>query len=324
MEYMRESRAMAHRERVHRKLTFVASATLDALIEAYPDDWKVVGEALVEATATHRAEAIEQFARTAQEAAAPYRKRVEANWNNPEVITQALPHFVRARMAVLGAQKALQAAALGGGTGRRRFGFWSGRLVNAIFFSRGLTRKAVSMSRFRLLWPLVTQKRLLMPLVQQRGIYAFYSRELILALAKLIGDRPTLEIGAGDGTWSRLLGYAGVIARPTDDYSWSHVIQYPEQVEKIDAATALSRHLPKVVLCSFPPPKNTFERVVFETPSVETYIVVTTKHRFAAGDWDAYEAQNSFTFSAEPALSRLVLPPEIDPLVLLFQRQPVG
>jgi len=315
---------MAHRERVHRKLTFVASASLDALIDAYPDEWKVVGEALVEATATHRAEAIENFARATQDAAAPYRKRVEANRNNPEVITKALPYFVRARMAVLGAQKALQAAALGGGKGRRRFGFWSGRLVNAIFFSRGLTRKAVAMARFRLLWPLVTQKRLLMPLVQTRGIYAFYSRELIGALAALIGDRPALEIGAGDGTLSRLLGHAGVEARATDDHSWSHVIQYPADVEKLDATAALSRYQPKVVLCSFPPPRNTFERTVFETESVETYLVITTKHQFAAGDWEAYENQTAFALSKPTALARLVLPPEIDPVVLLFQRKPGG
>jgi hypothetical protein len=315
---------MAHRERIHRKLTFVASAPLEALIEAYPDEWKVVGEGLVEATATHRPEALEAFARATQDAAAPHRKRVEANRNNPEVIVKALPYFVRARMAVLGAQQALQTAALGGGTGRRRFGFWSGRLVNAIFFSRGLTRKAVSMARFRLLWPWVTQKRLLMPLVQPRGIYAFYSRELILALGGLVDGRPALEIGAGDGTLARLLGQAGVAVRATDDYSWSQNIQYPAEVEKLDAVAALDRYRPTVVLCAFPPPRNPFEKVVFDTASVRTYVVITTKHQFAAGDWTAYEQQKAFTLSRPPALARLVLPPEIDPLVLVFQRSTDG
>ena len=43
---------------------------------------------------------------------------------------------------------------------------------------------------------------------------------------------------------------------------------------------------------AFPPPNNTFERVVFQTPTVQMYVVLTTRHRFAAGDWDlhGYEA----------------------------------
>jgi hypothetical protein len=231
-----------------------------------------------------------------------------------------MPFLVRKRMALLAAQRALQAAAMGASPGRRRFGLWSGFLVQRLFFSRGLVRKPVSMRRFRRLWPLVTQKRLLMPLVQPRGMYAFYSQELVAALARLIDGRPALEIAAGDGCLSGFLQAAGVNVRATDDHSWTQNIRYPDSVEKLDAATALKQHQPKVVLCSYPPPKNTFEQCVFRTDSVELYIVITTKHRFAAGDWQTYESQRTFAMTADGELSRLILPPEIDPLLILFTR----
>jgi hypothetical protein len=177
------------------------------------------------------------------------------------------------------------------------------------------------MAAFRWVWPLVSQRRILMPLVQPRGIYCFYSRELILALADLIGERSCLEIAAGDGTLTRFLNAAGTSVHATDDRSWSHAVAYPAGVEALDATSALGRRRPPVVLCSFPPPGNTFERTVFQTPSVETYVVVTTRHRFAAGDWDAYAGQTAFDLSDDLRLSRLVLPPEIDPAVLVFRRK---
>jgi hypothetical protein len=276
-------------------------------MERYPDDWQVVGQALVEATATHRPEAIAAFARAADEEARPHVLRVQRGGKNPQVLAAALPFLVRKRMAVLAAQRALQAAALGAGSGRRRFGLWSGMLVQRLFFARGLTRKPVSRSWFRWLWPLVTQKRLLMPLVQQRGMYAFYSRELVDSLARLIDGRPALEIAAGDGCLTGFLRSAGVEIRATDDHSWSHNIRYPDFVEKLDAGLALDRYQPAVVLCSYPPPKNRFEKLVLATPSVELYIVITTRHRFAAGDWEAYEAQTRFHMEPDRALSSLIL-----------------
>ena len=311
---------MAHRNRNLKQLARIEGAPLEFLIENFPDDWQEVGKDLVDATATRRPEAIEAFVRAAIEAAGPHERRVENSGKNPHVLATATPFLVRKRMAVLAAQRALQAAALGASPGRRRFGLWSGFLVQRLFFVRGLVRKPVPMRRFRRLWPLVTQKRLLMPLVQPRGMYAFYSRELVWALARMIDGRPALEIGAGDGCLSRFLQAAGVDVRATDDHSWTQNIRFPDFVEKLDATSALGQYRPKVVLCSYPPPKNTFEQNVFRTDSVELYIVVTTRHRFAAGDWHAYESQTTFDMQPDPELSRQILPPEIDPLLLLFRR----
>lgn len=312
---------MAHRNRNSKQLARIEGASLDALIENFPDEWEVVGQELVEATATRRPEAIEAFVRKADQAARPYQQRVQTSGKNPQVLATAMPFLVRKRMTVLAAQRALQAAAMGASPGRRRFGLWSGFLVQRLFFSHGLNRKPVSLRQFRWLWPLVTQKRLLMPLVQPRGMWAFYSRELVAALARLIDGRPALEIAAGDGCLSGFLQGAGVAIRATDDHSWGHNIRYPESVEKLDAVSALERYQPEVVLCSYPPPKNGFEQSVFRTDSVALYVVITSRHRFAAGDWHAYESQDHFELQSDPALSRLILPPEIDPLLLLFRRR---
>lgn len=312
---------MAHPERIKRQFAFVESASLDTLIKRFPAEWQTVGQSLVEATATRRPESIEAFVRTAQEAALPYRQRVAKSRKNPQVLSTALPYLVRSRMAYLGAQRTLQAAALGASSGRRRFGLWSGFWVSKLFFARGLTRKPVSMRAFRWLWPLITQKRLLMPLVQPKGMYAFYSRELIHAIRNIIDGQSALEIAAGDGCLSRFLNEEKTIIRAIDDHSWSHVIRYPEWVEKMDAVTALMKYQPNVVVCSFPPPGNEFEAVVFQTPSVKQYVVLTTQHRFAAGNWQAYESQDTFDMQADPNLTAWVLPPEIDPMVLVFTRK---
>ena len=301
-------------------LAAVESASLEALMARHPTEWRAVGEALVQATAAGP-EAVEAFVRRARDAAAPWRRRVERSHANPEAVEAALPHLAAARMARLAAERTLLAAATGQAGGTVRLGRWSGTLIQALFFGRGLARRPVPMRAFRLAWPLVTQKRLLMPLVQPRGIYCFYSLELVKALARLVGDRPALEIAAGDGTLSRFLAAQGVAIRATDDQSWSHAVTYPPDVERLDAAAALRRHAPRAVLCSFPPPGNAFERQVFATAGVELYVVVTTRHRFAAGDWEAYAAQTAFEGGEDPALSALVLPPELDPAVLVFRRR---
>ncbi len=306
------------------ELARLEAASLDELMSRYPEEWRAVGEALVAASAAGRPEALEAFVRSARDRAATWRARVERSHGHPEVVASALPRLASARMARLAADRTLLAAATGQAGGTVRLGRWSGTLIQALFFGRGLTRRPVPMRAFRLVWPLVTQKRLLMPLVQPRGIYCFYSLELVKALAALVGDRPALEIAAGDGTLSRFLAARGVAVRATDDRSWSHAVDYPADVEPLDAAGALARHRPRAVLCSFPPPGNPFERRVFTTPGVELYVVVTTRHRFAAGDWGAYQAQRAFDWAIDERLSALVLPPELDPAVLVFRRRPPG
>jgi len=312
------------KQTIQKALAELDQATLEQLQERFPAQWNAVGGGLVAATQTRKPEALATFLKRAHAAARPWRLRLEKSRSNPQVLHAALPHLAMARMAKLAAEATLRAAAAQAATGQTggtvRFGLFGGWLVQRLLFAHGLRRKPVSMAAFRWLWPLVPRRRILMQLVGPSGIYCFYSSALINALADLIGKRACLEIGAGDGTLSRFLGAAGVTVRATDDHSWRHAITYPEDVEPLDAQGALAKYQPQAVVCSFPPPKNAFERQVFQAPSVEIYVVVTTRHRFAAGDWDAYATQKGFTFNEDPHLGRLVVPPELDPAVLVFRR----
>jgi hypothetical protein len=321
---------MKRRSRV--LLDAVEGATLEELQVRFPDQWIAVGEGLVAVTATRRPEALAAFLVQARNAAQPWRARLQRSGASSGDLTAALPHLARARMANLAAEQILRAASVqlatvGSGADRPRalrLGLWSGTLIQRLMFSRGLDRKPVSMTAFRWLWPLIPDRRQLMPLVQPKGIYCFYSRELVTALALLVGGRICLEVAAGDGTLTRFLKAAGVDLRAVDDHSWAHAITYPDEVERLDAVTALERDRPAAVICSFPPPDNQFEQEIFGAASVQLYIVVTTRHGFAAGDRKAYERQTAFTWGSDPRLAALVLPPELDPDVLVFRRIPAS
>jgi hypothetical protein len=227
---------------------------------------------------------------------------------------------IRRQMTIGALREVSVSAATGVTKGRLRFNLINGWVMQKLLFRRGFERKPVSRFWFRLLWPLLWQRRFLMPLVEPKGIYCFYSSDLIEELTRRIGDRSSLEIAAGDGTLSRFLADAGVRITATDDHSWTHSIDFPESVVRQDARAALRARAPQVVVCSWPPPGNSFERAVFETPSVELYVLIASRHEFAAGNWVDYEQQTEFTFAEDPQLSRLVLPPELEAAVYVFER----
>jgi hypothetical protein len=227
-------------------------------------------------------------------------------------------------MALLAMDQCYHAAATGKASGKVRFNLINGNIIQKLLFSRHLTRKPASLKLFRFWWRFVSQKRLLMPLVQPKGIYCFYSQELIKELCVLIGDRICLEIGAGDGTLSRFLADKGIRIYATDDYSWSHTVEYPEAVERLGAKQALGKYEPQAVICSWPPPGNSFEQKVFSTRSVEIYIVIGSRYKFASGNWDSYAAQDRFEWGIDRKLSSLVIPPELESAVLIFQRKPAN
>lgn len=305
------------------ELSRLDAADLEELMRRYPAVWRAVGEQLVTAV-KGGPPGIETFARRAAAEAAPWRERLERSHGNPEVLAAALAPLAGARMAHLAAQRALLAAAAGQPAGTVRLDLLTGWLAQRLLFeppARSLARKPASLRAFRLLWPLAPGRRRLMPLVQARGIWCFYTRELVAALARLVRGRPALEIGAGDGTLSRFLGAAGVDIRATDDQSWSRPGGYPQEVERLDAVAAVARHRPAVVICSFPPPGNAFERKVLRAPSVETYVAIASRQRFAAGDWEAYEGAEALAGGIDERLSAMVLPPEIEPAVVVLERR---
>jgi hypothetical protein len=280
----------------------------------------VEGE-LLSALAAGRADDVAAWLGGVRAEAEHWRRRIRSSGGNPAVEAGGRPSLVRERMARLALEKTALALAARQSRGAVRLGLWSGSVVQRLLFARGLVRKPASLAAFRLLWPMVPDRRLVMPLLQARGVYCFYSRALVREMAALVAGRPCLEVAAGDGTLSRFLAAEGVAVTATDDASWSHVVEVPPEVERVEAREALRRHAPRAVICSWPPPGNPFERTVLETPSVEIYLVVTSRHRFAAGDWGAYERQTDFEWGEVPRLSAMVLPPEADPQVLVFRRR---
>ncbi len=231
---------------------------------------------------------------------------------------ERISELVRTQMIV----RTLKTAALreesGVAEGSVKFSLLDGWILQKLFFARDLVRKPVSMLAYSIVWPLARQRRRLMPLVRPQGIYCFYSSALIRSLARLTTGQSVLEIAAGDGTLSRFLRDAGVDIRATDDHSWS-AIDFTG-VEKMEARAALQRYRPEVVVCSWPPAGNPFEKAVFQTESVQRYIVITSVSRANASDWDAYAAQQDFTVAEHPELSRRVLP-RGSSTVLIFTRR---
>ena len=294
---------------------------LHELMARYPDQWKEVGQELLPALETGRADKLSECAAKAKAMALQGNERILKSRNNPTAVQSALPFLIKSSMWIQALENCFLAAATGKTEGKIRFNLFNGFLIQKLLFSKHLTRKPASLFWFNLFWPLVTQKRILMPLVQSRGIYCFYSGRLIKELVGMIGSRPCIEVGAGDGTLSRFLSEAGGHVTATDDYSWSHVVSYPTSVEKIGAKEALEKYLPKVVLCSWPPPGNHFERYVFSTESVELYIVIGSRYPFASGNWENYANQKKFVWETDQRLGSYIIPPELDSAVLLFSRK---
>lgn len=295
--------------------------SLDELCTRYPEDWTVVQQDISAIARCGVAEELKVYLDRLSSDAASAKPAFGKRQQSREAI---LAKYIRSRMAHESVKKlclGVLAADAGASSGKLRFNLFNGFLAQKLLFSRGLTRKPISLFWFRLFWPLVWQKKRLMPLVQPRGIYCFYSRALIEALKGMIASRRCLEIAAGDGTLTRFLKDEGVQVTATDNHGWNHSVEYPESVIKLDAREALTTYSPEVVICSWPPAKNDFERCVFDTPSVQLYIVIGSRHQFAFGNWKDYKQQSAFDFSEDKKLGALVLPPELGAGVYLFRRK---
>lgn len=288
---------------------------LEELTARFPREWHEVRREVEALLARDNPEEVETYIlRAAQPATQRPGGRVRAARERAN--TEA-----RRQMTVLVLKRAILRSSTGVQEGRIRFGLVNGYVAQKLLFRHDLVRKPVPLWLFRLVWPRLTQRRLLMPLVQPQGIWCFYSRPLIRQLAEMIGDRSCLEIAAGDGTLSAFLTSAGVRVIATDDYSWSDSITFPTSVQRQDARAALQAHRPEVVICSWPPAGNTFERYVFKTASVELYIVISSSSELSTGNWADYRRQSSFAWHKSAELSRMVLPPEVDHGVYIFTRR---
>lgn len=303
--------------------------SLSELSEKYPEEWAIVQREISTAYQRSRPEELSEeqppkhLNRSPNSTTAlpqPARRKPTAG----KALDPALSQYIRHRMAQMAVKNYGLIAASGVKEGVVRFNWLNGFVIKGLLFERELERKPASLFWFRLMWPLVWQKERLMPLAEPQGIYCFYSRRLIEKLALLIGSRSCLEIAAGDGTLTRFLKDRGVRITATDDGSWKHSVDYPDSVVKRGAKEALGAYAPEAVICSWPPADNDFERRVFKTRSVQIYIVIGSRHRFAAGNWRDYQRQSTFDLEENEALGRLVLPPELGSAVYIFRRKIAG
>lgn len=248
------------------------------------------------------------------------RAKIQKSGLNDKTIRVFLPDIIKARFAFYLLEKANIAVSTNSPCKNTRLSYWDGTLLQKLLFKKELERKPVSKRLFRFIWKLIIKKKVLMPLVNNQGIYCFYSKELIKELSVLIGENSCLEIGAGDGTLTTFLKQQNIDCKATDDYSWGHYIKYPDFVEKVDAKTALNKYNPKVVVCSWPVPKNNYEKHVFRTESVELYIVLGTRSPIYTSDFDTYYRLDHFSMELDEHLSALILPPSQENAVRIFRR----
>ncbi|MGP1676314.1 MAG: hypothetical protein ACTS8S_18585 [Giesbergeria sp.] len=294
---------------------------LDELRSRYPKEWTAVQQDISALVERGVAAELKAYLERLSAATALPKSAFGNMHDNREA---ALSRFVRSRMAHESVKKlclGVLAADAGVTKGKLRFNLFNGYVAQKLLFSRGLERKPVSLLWFRLFWPLVWQKKRLLPLVQARGIYCFYSRALVEALAGMIASRSCLEIAAGDGTLARFLQERGVRVIATDNHGWNNAVAYPQWVIKLDAREALRTYVPEVVICSWPPSQNDFERHVFSTPSVQLYIVIGSRYQIASGNWKDYGQQSDFDLEQDKKLAALVLPPELGAAVYVFRRK---
>lgn len=290
--------------------------SLQELRDAFPQEWAQVERRVARLVSEGDDAALRAYL---TQAAVPAQGGRGHARKQAEVVADA----VRRHMTLEAVRQAAVRAETGVEGERLRLGLVSGWVLQRLLFDgTGLRRKAVSWPAFRLVWPLVPQRRRLMALVRPRGIYCFYARPLVRALDEIIGDRSCLEIAAGDGTLARLLADEGVEITATDDHSWEGQVDFDGSVLREDAATALRTRRPAVVLCAWPPPANTFERKVFTTATVDTYVVLTTTDEANAGDWATYRSQTAFELTEDERLGRYLLPH--GGRVLVFRRRPTA
>ena len=265
-------------------------------------------------------QAISNAAQT-QNPAELLKNQIPPAYKSSNSLPPELAQYIRQRMLQLVIKNRGLSEVTGIKHGKVRLNLINGYIIQKLLFSHDLERKPASLFWFRLFWRMVWQKNFLMPLVEPKGIYCFYSQQLIDELVRIIGSQSCLEIAAGDGTLTRFLTDRGLKIIATDNGSWGHSIEYPDYVKKQDAKKSLKTYSPKVVICSWPPANNDFESHVFKTPSVQIYIVIGSKLKSAAGNWNTYKTQSAFDFEENKFLGDLILPPELGSAVYIFRRK---
>lgn len=288
-------------------------SSLEELQAEYPGHWKKVKDAMEVAVRESDNVRLDELVRPVLPAARNAKIPSKKELNNLK------DKLIEQRLAALCIQTYLKHS-FSDGVIQQSVTLFDRLIYRILLFDKRCRRKIVNRHLFKMLWPLVKNPNLLLPMAESRGIYGFHSKELLKGLVEIIGNRKCLEIGAGDGALSASLSQMNVDITASDDYSWSDRIKFGATVHKADAKTALETFSPDVVICSWPPPLNNFESYVFATNAVQTYIVIGGYGPNHFGNWGEYKRQENFSMINEERLAPYFFPPDLNCRVYVFNR----
>ncbi|MFA5460281.1 MAG: hypothetical protein WC283_03080 [Candidatus Paceibacterota bacterium] len=103
-------------------------------------------------------------------------------------------------------------------------------------------------------------------------------------ILKKLKPKLILEVGAGDGTLSKILSDRGFNVIATDNYSWPFRKRF-FKVNKIDYKKALEKYQPDVVINSWMPLGTDWTKDFRKAKSVKHYITIGEVDACCGGDW---------------------------------------
>lgn len=295
--------------------------SLDELGHQYPFEWKQASEKVLSVIGQKSPERINSLLATSLAEFQLIQKRMTTA-NSVNHLSLCVSRSIYLRLTILAIQEFSIAHATKSSQGSLKLSILNGLVLQSIFFKKGLERKIVSYPLYKFFWKYISQKEVFMTLIQPKGLYCFYAKPLLAKLVKIIESSSCLEVAAGDGLLGLSLQKKGLSIRITDDYSWADRVVIPSQVENLSAADALNKYHPRVVICSWPPADNTFEKEIFSSPHTQLYIVLGSKNIGATGNSTTYKRQKDFSCILDEHLSSYLLPHEINGGVWLFKRRP--
>lgn len=121
----------------------------------------------------------------------------------------------------------------------------------------------------------------------QQQQFQFWNKQFNDELEKILlklKPKLILEVGAGDGTLSKILKDRGFNIIATDNYSWSFRKRY-FKVEKIDYKKALEKYKPDIIISSWMPLGTDWTKDFRKTKSVKHYITIGEVDACCGGDW---------------------------------------
>lgn len=289
--------------------------TLKQLSDRHPAVWQDVAAGLKERVSGGRADQLLAWRQGALSDLQNARRI--GNFDNPEIAVSV----VKAQMTLLAIEQFCDVLSGRAGVKPRLRDVMA---MNLLLLARLKSGHVFSAEGFDRVWSWIKDPIWAASELQRQGVWSVPTQDLSEKMAGLCQGRRVLELGAGNGLLCHSLKRQGVDITAVDDESWSlggkSIRARGVEVLRMDATQALKQFSPEVVICSWAPVGNSFERDIFRTKSVQTYLAILSRHSFASGNWGAYKDQKAFNCSTSEPLNSLIRPIEIEQQLLIFRR----